>query len=61
MKKVPCKAKKFYILLPFLIITVAFLTAVSIYYYLIKYRAKQKHFCITTPANLHLKYIIKNG
>ena len=37
-----CKTQNSYILLPFLI-SIALLTAVSIYLYLIKYRAKQKH------------------
>ena len=40
-KKATCKTQKFYILLPFLLITIASLKAVSIYYYLIKYRAKR--------------------
>ena len=40
-KKKACKTQKFYILLAFLLITIASLKAVSIYYYLIKYRAKQ--------------------
>ena len=44
MKKyITCKTQKFHILLAFLIITIAMLMAVSIYYYLIKYRANQKH------------------
>ena len=42
-KKVACKTQNFYILLAFLLISVALLMAVSIYRYLIKYRAKQKH------------------
>ena len=33
----------FYILLAFLLISIALLIAVSIYCYLIKHRAKQKH------------------
>ena len=43
MEKKPCKARNFYILLAFLLITIAFLTSISIYCYLIKYLAKQKH------------------
>ena len=39
-KKVTCKMQSFYILLAFLLITIALLIAVSIYCYLIKYRAK---------------------
>ena len=38
-KKASCKMQNFYILLAFLLITIALLTAVSIYYYLIKYGA----------------------
>ena len=43
MEKKPCKARNFYILLAFLLITIALLTSISIYCYLIKYLAKQKH------------------
>ena len=39
--KATCKTLTFYILLVFLLITIALLRAVSIYYYVIKYRAKQ--------------------
>ena len=39
-KKVTCKTQNFYILLAFLLITIALLIGVSIYYYLIKYPAK---------------------
>ena len=42
-KNVACKTKNFYILLAFLLITIALLIAVSIYSYLEKYQAKQKH------------------
>ena len=42
-KKVTCKTQNFYSLLVFLLITIALLIAVSIYCYLIKYQAKQKH------------------
>ena len=42
-KNVVCKKKNLYILLAFLLITIALLIAVSIYCYQIKYRAKQKH------------------
>ena len=40
---ITCRAQNFYILLKFLLITVALLIAVSIYWYLIKDREKQKH------------------
>ena len=39
-KRATCKTKNFYILLAFLLITIALLIAVSIYCYLIKYQAK---------------------
>ena len=42
-KRITCKTQNFYVLLAFLLITVALLIVVSIYCYLIKYRAKQKH------------------
>ena len=42
-KKATCKTQNFYILLAFLLITIALLIGISIYCYLIKYRAKQKH------------------
>ena len=44
------KTQNSYILLAFLLITIALLIAVSIYCYLIKYQAVQKHllpFCFT--------------
>ena len=41
--KAYCKTQNFYILLVFLLITIALLIAVSIYCYLIKYQGKQKH------------------
>ena len=43
LKNIICETKAFYILLAFLLITVALLIVVSIYCYLIKYKAKQKH------------------
>ena len=42
-KNIIFKTKSFYILLVFLLITIALLIAVSIYCYLIKYKGKQKH------------------
>ena len=46
------KTKNFWILLPFLLITITLFMAVSIYYYLTKYKAKQKHL---------LPYYVTNG
>ena len=42
-KKVICKTQNFYIILAFLLITIALLVAVSIYCYLINYQEIQKH------------------
>ena len=42
-KKATCKMQNLYILLVFSLIIIALLIAVSIYCYLIKYKAKQKH------------------
>ena len=42
-KKITCKTQTFYILLVFLLNTIVLLIAVSIYCYLIKYQAKQRH------------------
>ena len=54
-KNVICKRKKLYILLAFLLLTIALLIAVSIYYYLIKYQAKQKHLFPLHITNNKLK------
>ena len=42
-KNIICETKCFYISLVFLLITIILLTAVSIYFYLVKYWAQQKH------------------
>ena len=42
-KNATCRTKNFYILFAFLLISIALLMAVSIYYNLIKYWVKQKH------------------
>ena len=46
-KYITFTTENLYILLVLLLITIALLTAVSIYCYLIKYWAKQKHFTIS--------------
>ena len=53
-----CSCKNFYILLAFLSITIALMIAVSIYCYLIKYQAKQKHMLPFHVANNELKEIM---
>ena len=57
-KKGTCKMQNFYTLLAFLLITIALLIAVSIYFYLIKYQAKQKHLLPFHFTNNELKEII---
>ena len=57
-KKVACKKQSFYILLVFLSIIIALLLAVSIYCYLIKYWAKQKHLLPFNATNNELKKIM---
>ena len=61
-RKTTYKAQNIYILLAFLLITIALLIAVSIYCYLIKYQAKQKHllpfqFKIQFSFSLKILYI----
>ena len=64
-KKVTCKMHRFYVLLAFLLLTIALLIAVSIYYYLVKYQAKNllpfhdtkfKQFCIDS---INWKWVLK--
>ena len=58
MKKIACKTQSFYILLAFLLITIELLIAVTIYCYLIKYRAKQKHLLPFHVTNNKSKQVI---
>ena len=57
-KKATCKAQYFYILLTFLLITLALLIAVSISCYLIKYGTKQKHLLPFYSTNSELKQVL---
>ena len=57
-KKAACKTQRLYILLAFLLFTIELLMAVSIYCYLIKYRAKQKHLLLFQFTNNKLKEIV---
>ena len=57
-KKATCKTQNFYILLPFLLITIALLIAVGIYCYLIKCRAKQKFLLPFHDTNNELKQVL---
>ena len=54
-KNAICKTKNFFILLAFLLIMIALLIAVSIYCYLINYKAKQKHILPFYITNYKLK------
>ena len=58
MEKASCKKQNFYILLVFSLITIALLTAVNIYCYLIKYWAKQKHLSQFRNMNNELKEVL---
>ena len=57
-KKARCKTQYFYILLAFLLITRALLITVSIYCYLIKYRAKQKDLLPFYDTNNELREVL---
>ena len=57
-KEAICKIQNFYILLAFLLIRIALLIAVSIYCYLIKYQAIQKHLLPFHVKNNELKEIL---
>ena len=57
-KKAICKMQSFYILIAFLLTTIALLVTESIYCYLIKYEAKQKHLLPFHLINIELKQII---
>ena len=52
------KTQNFYISFAFLLITIALLIAVSIYCYLIKYRAKKKHLLPFYVRNNELKEVM---
>ena len=57
-KKATCITPIFYILLVFILITIALLIAVSICCYLIKYRVKQKHLLPSHKSNNELKEVM---
>ena len=57
LKSIVCETKRFYISLAFLLITIALLIAVSIYCYLRKYKAKQKHLLPFYITNNKLKEV----
>ena len=57
-KKATCKMQSFYVLVAFLLITIALLIVVSIYCYLIKYHVKQKHVLPFHVTNNELKQVL---
>ena len=57
-KNITCKTQNFYILLAFLLISIALFIAVSIYCYLIKYKTKQKHLLPFHDTNNELKLVL---
>ena len=57
-KKIICETKRFYIFLAFSSITIVLLIAVSIYCYLTKYKAKQKHLLPFYVTNNELKEVL---
>ena len=57
-KKATCKTQNFFILLAFLLITIALLIAVVIYCYLIKYCVNQNHLLPFYGTNNELKQVI---
>ena len=56
-KKATCKTQNLYILLAFLLITITLLIAVTVYCYLIKNRAKQKHLLLFHITNNEIKQV----
>ena len=57
-KKATCKMQTLYILLVFLLITIALLVAAGIYCYLIKYRAIKKQLLPLHNTNNELKEVM---
>ena len=57
-KNITFKIQNFYILIAFLLITVALLIDVSTYCYLIEYLAKQKHLLPFQDTNNGLKQVL---
>ena len=58
-EKAACKTQNFCILLSFLLITMALLITISIYCYLVKYRAKQKNLLPFHDTKLKQVYVDK--
>ena len=57
-KKETCKTQKFYNLLMLLLIFIILLIAVTIYCYLMKYRANWKHLVVFQDKNNEFKQVL---
>ena len=57
-KKASCKIQNFYVLVAFLLITIASFIAISIQCYLLKYQAKQKRLLPLHVTNNKLKKVL---
>ena len=57
-RKQPAKRKSLFILLAFLLITIALLVTANIYCYLIKYQANQKHLLPFHDTNNESKQVL---
>ena len=57
-KNSTCKTQNLYIVLAFLLITIALLITVSIYCFLIKYRGKQNHLLPFLITNNDLREVL---
>ena len=58
LKNMKCETKSFYFVLVFWLITIGLLRTVSVYCYLIKYKAKQKHLLHLYVTNSELKEVL---
>ena len=58
-KTIICEAKNLYILLTFLLITIALLTAVGISLCIVKYKVKQKHLLPRYITNKKFKEVLE--
>ena len=59
-KKASCKMQSLYVLVAFLLITIALFIAISIQCYLLKYQAKQKRLLPLHGTNNFKKFYINN-
>ena len=60
-KKIDCKIQNVFVLIPFLLITIGLLISDSVYCYLIKYWAKEKHLLPFHDTNNKFKMFYVNN